>query len=102
MTIYRGVNELAGAILTEIAESGVDGVRMHSVADRLEVAIGTLYSRWGGKVVCLERTWRYVVGHVDEGIEAKRSDLDRTSNGVDEIWDAMNYGVPEQVDAFLE
>ncbi len=75
---------------------------MQRVADRLEIAIGTLYRAWGGRLMCLERTWRHVMAVLDGDLDLVRNRLSPNCHCLDEIWETIECRLPVQIEAFVE
>ncbi len=96
-------SQLALVVLEQIKSSGLEGVRVDRIADRLEVAVGTLYKRWGNRGFLLEQTWRTCVASAD--YEVNRVLQLIASSGqhkLPEVCERIAYGLPQELDAFFE
>lgn len=93
---------VADIVLRQIEAGGIDSVRVALIADHAEVAVGTLYRHWGGRESMLEHTWRYVLLSVEHEVSRIVHIMSKKSHALDELWQALAYGLPDQLDAFFE
>jgi AcrR family transcriptional regulator len=95
-------HELAEAVLNEIEEHGVDGLRVWRLASRMNLALGTLYSRWGSREACLEHAWRHTMGTIEHEVSRAIHRLGPRNHALDDVWDTLVHALPDRYHAFLE
>ncbi len=93
---------LAHVVIDLVAEDGIDGVRVSTIAERLEVSLGTLYKNWGGRQSMLEHAWRMCIASVEYEVRHGLVFVTPEHHGLSEIYDRIVFGLPEKLDAFFE
>lgn len=93
---------LARIVLDQIAEGGIDSVRVATIADRLEISVGLLYKRWGRREFMLEFAWRMCIESVEYEVHHALSYVSQDTPAVDELYERFVFGLPRQLDAFFE
>jgi AcrR family transcriptional regulator len=94
--------DLSSAVLREIEERGVEGVRVARIAERMGLSMGTLYRRWGGREMCLEQAWRHVMAMLDQEVGRSILLLRPQWHAFDDVWESLRRALPEHFDAFIE
>jgi AcrR family transcriptional regulator len=93
---------MANEVLRQIEAGGIDCVRIGTIAENLEVGVGTLYRRWGGREAMLEHTWRVCVGSIAHEVDLLLNLSISEAHTVERLWDMMVRALPTQLDAFFE
>lgn len=99
---HSDASRLALEVLRQIDEAGIDSVRVTTVADRLEMSIGKLYRRWGGRLSLIEHAWRMCLHSVEYEVRLALRAVTPACHGLDHVWSSMLFGLPIQLDAFYE
>jgi AcrR family transcriptional regulator len=93
---------LARIVLEQIAEGGIESVRVATIADRLEISLGLLYKRWGKREFMLEFAWRICIESVDFEVHKALTWVTPTAHALEAVYERFVFGLPQQIDAFFE
>ena len=93
---------VAITVLKQIQEQGIDGVRVATVAQRMEIAVGTLYSRWGNREFLLEHTWRTCMGSIEWEVNHVLRWVRPRRHCLAELYNGIVRALPPELDAFFE